>query len=75
MRISRRIKVITAQTQMSKRVLLGLPIIIFVLFNLINPKYMSVFYQVGVGRILIAICVVMLALGAWVMNKMAAMKY
>jgi len=75
MRISRRIKVITAQTQMSKRVLLGLPVIIFVLFNLINPSYMSAFYTTPVGRLLIAIAVVMLALGAWVMNKMVNMQY
>src|ERR1043165_2227365 len=37
MRLHRRVRVLPAQTQMSKRVLLGLPFIMFVLLNVLTP--------------------------------------
>src|SRR5204862_1993783 len=43
MRLHRRVRVLTAQTQMSKRVLLALPFIMFIVLNMLNPKYMTPF--------------------------------
>jgi tight adherence protein B len=75
MRLHRRVRVLTAQTQMSKRVLLFLPFLMFVLLNILNPKYMSPFYTEFAGKVMLGVSVFLLALGAWVMNRMAALKY
>lgn len=75
MRLHRRVRVLTAQTQMSKRVLLTLPFIMFVLLNVLNPTYMSSFYTEFAGKIMLGAAVFLLALGAWVMNRMADLRY
>ena len=75
MRLNRRIKVLTAQTQTSKRVLLMLPFLVFVVFNLINPDYMSPFYDTKAGHVLLGISIVALALGTLIMNRMAVLRY
>ena len=75
LRLNRRVKVLTAQTQMSKRVLLALPFVMFVLFNLLNPTYMAPLYDTSTGRLLIVIGVTGLAMGGWIMNRMAVLRY
>jgi tight adherence protein B len=75
MRLSRRARVLTAEAQLSKWVLLALPIGMFVLLNLINPDYMQPFYTTFLGKIMLVIAVVMLSIGAWIMNRMATLKY
>ncbi len=74
-RLSRRLNVLTAQTQMSKRVLVFLPFFVFVVFNLINPDYMNAFYTTDAGQVLLGVSVIGLALGTWVMNRMAVLRY
>jgi tight adherence protein B len=75
MRLSRRIRVLTAQTQFSKRVLLTLPFMFFFVLNLIRPSYMAPLYGTTEGRILIAISALGLFLGAWTINRMAVLRY
>lgn len=75
MRLSRRARVLTAEAQLSKWVLLALPVGMFVLLNLINPTYMEPFYTTFLGNVLLGVAVGMLLLGAWAMNRMATLKY
>ena len=75
MRLNRRARVLTAEAQLSKWVLLALPIGMFVLLNLINPEYMQPFYTTFMGKVLLIVAVVMLCIGAWIMNRMANLKY
>jgi tight adherence protein B len=75
MRLTRRVHVLTAQTQLSKRVLLGLPFILFIVLNMLNPDYMLPLYTTNAGQLLIALGVVQLAVGAWIMNRLAEVKY
>ena len=75
MRLSRRARVLTAEAQLSKWVLLALPIGMFVLLNLINPEYMDPFYTTFLGKVMLGIALGMLSLGAWTMNRMATLKY
>ena len=75
MRLSRRTRVLTAEAQLSKWVLLALPIGMFVLLNLINPEYMQPFYTTFLGKVMLVIAVIMLSIGAWIMNRMANLKY
>jgi tight adherence protein B len=74
MRLGRRFRVLSAQTQMSKRILLVMPVAMFVVMNLMNRRYMEMFYSTGVGNaLLLAACGSML-LGWFVMNRMAIVR-
>ena len=75
MRLQRRVRVLTAQTQLSKRILIGLPFVLFILLNFLNPKYMSPFYTAFAGKVMLAVGIFLLAVGAWIMNKMVQLKY
>jgi tight adherence protein B len=75
MRLNRRARVLTAEAQLSKWVLLALPIGMFVLLNILNPEYMEPFFTTLAGTIMMAVAVTMLLIGAWIMNRMAVLKY
>jgi tight adherence protein B len=75
MRLNRRARVLTAEAQLSKWVLLALPLGMFVLLNLINPQYMEPFFTSYYGSVMMGVAVGMLSMGAWVMNRMARLKY
>jgi tight adherence protein B len=75
MKLNRRVRVLTAQTQFSKRVLLALPVVMFIVLSLINAKYMEPLYNTLTGQIMLIVAVGLLILGAWLMNRMAVLKY
>lgn len=75
LRLGRRVRVLIAQTQMSKQVLLGLPVVVFILLNVINPEYVRPMYETEGGQTLLAISLGSMILGTWAMNKMAVIKY
>jgi tight adherence protein B len=74
-RLSRRVRVLTAQTQFSKRILQGLPPFVFVLINYINPEYMRPLYQTDNGRKVLGVAIVCLLLGSWLMNRLSVIRY
>ncbi len=71
LRLSRRFRVLTAQTQFSKRTLLVLPVLLFGVINVLNPKYTSQLYNTADGQVLLGIASALLLAGWIVMNKMA----
>ena len=75
MRLNRRVRVLTSQTQLSKRVLIAIPIILFALLNMISPEYMEVFYTTRDGKIMLAIMVSMVLFGVWVMNRLSILRF
>jgi tight adherence protein B len=74
-RLNGRVRVLTAQTQLSKRVLLIMPIAMFVLLNVLNPNYMEPLYTSFGGKIMLLVAASGMVLGAWVMNKLATLHY
>jgi tight adherence protein B len=74
-RLSRRIHVLTAQTQFSKRVLLAMPFLMFVLLNVLNPRYLAPLYETSAGHMILLIAAGTLLLGWWVMNRMAKLSW
>lgn len=74
-RLSRRVRVLTAQTQFSKRILLALPFVMFMLMNVINKEYMEPLYTTFVGKGLLVVAGAGNLLGAWLMSRMASVKY
>jgi tight adherence protein B len=75
MRVHRRARVLTAQTQMSKRILIGLPFVLFVVLNVVNPAYMQPFYKETAAQIMLGVGAVLLVIGTWMMNRMAVIRY
>ena len=75
LRLTRRVRVLTAQTQFSKNVLITIPVMLFVFLNLISPEYMANLYTTFPGRVLITLAIAGLGIGMWVMNRMAVLRY
>jgi tight adherence protein B len=75
MRVTRRARVLTAQTQFSKRVLLGLPVVLFAVLAVVNPHYLEPLFASDLGRVLLAVAGINLVLGTWVMNRLAVIRF
>ena len=75
MRLSRRVRVLTASANLGKRVLIALPILLFGVINSMNPDYMVPLYQTSPGKTMLMMSVGGLVLGAWIMNRMAKLRY
>lgn len=75
MRLHRKARVLAAEAQLSKWVLLGLPSALFVVLNILNPTYMKPFFTDWRGQIMILVCLAMMTVGGLVMNWMAKLKY
>jgi len=74
-KLNRRVRVMTAQTQFSKRLLIALPIIMFFFMDIINPKYMEPLYTTTIGRLMLVMMSVSILFGAWVMNRMCILRF
>lgn len=75
MRLARRVRVLTAQTQFSKRILAALPLVMFAVLNLINPGYVETLYTTWTGNILLGAAGAGVIGGVYVMNRMARLRY
>lgn len=75
MRLNRRVRVITAQTQLSKKILIALPIILFFALNLIAPDYMNIFYITRPGKFMLGAAAVSVLFGAWMMGRLSVLHY
>ena len=60
---------------MSKRVLLGLPFVLFGVLNLLNPTYMAPLYSTFVGQMILLGGACGVLLGAWVMHRLSILRY
>lgn len=74
-RLRRRVRVLTAQTNMSKWILIALPILMFLGLNIIAPAYMEPFYVTWTGRYLLMGTGLSVLFGAWVMGKLSVIRY
>lgn len=75
MRLGRRVRVLTAQTQFGKRILIALPFVLMVVLSIVNPKYIEPLYSTTTGQIMLAVGGCSVLLGMWSMNKIAVLKY
>ncbi len=74
-RLHRRVRVLTAQTTMSTRILIILPIVLFTILNIIAPEYMQLFYTTWSGRYLLTGTVLSVLFGMWLMSKLSVIRY
>jgi tight adherence protein B len=74
-RLAKRVRTLTSQTQASKRLLLFLPVFMFGILNIVNPKYMRPIYEEPLGHMMLAAAVISMICGNWLMNRIATLKY
>ncbi|MHC4842438.1 MAG: type II secretion system F family protein [Planctomycetota bacterium] len=74
-RLNRRVRIITAQTQFSKKILVALPIVLLVILNIMNPSYMEPMFTTPRGQFMLAMMFILMLLGWWVMNKMSVIRF
>jgi len=74
-RLGRQVRALTAQTQLSKRVLLALPFLLFVVLYLIKPDYLRPLYTTSTGRWLLVAAAVGMVLGAWSMSRLSKLRF
>ncbi len=75
MRLQRRVRVLTAQTQFSKRVLIAMPFVLIAILMILKPDYLELMWTREIGRYMLGAAGIFLILGSWVMNKIATLKY
>ena len=75
MKLNKRVRVMTAQTQFSKRLLIALPIIMFFILDISNPQYVEPLYTTAIGRMMLIIMTSSVLFGAWVMNRMCILRF
>jgi tight adherence protein B len=75
LRLTRRVRVLSAQTQLSKRILVALPVFMFLILDLVNHEYMLPLYTTTTGKLMLAWAGCSTLLGLWIMNRMAVLRY
>jgi len=75
MRLNRRVRILTAQTQFSKKILIVIPILLFFAMNLINPEYMEPFYITFAGRLMLVGAILCILFGSWVMSRISKLRF
>jgi tight adherence protein B len=74
-RVHRKARVLTAQTQLSKRILLAMPFVLAMMIYVLDRDYLIPLYTTTMGHIMLGSAAVSLALGAYVINRMAQVQY
>ncbi len=75
MKLSRRIRVVAAQTQFSKRILLALPLLMLLVLSIANPTHVSALFETTMGRQMLLAGGVAMLLGWYTMNRIARLQY
>jgi tight adherence protein B len=74
-RLSRRLRVLLAQTQLSKRILIALPFVLLLVLMAINPAYVEPLHSMTVGQIMLGAAGISLLIGIWTINRLANVEY
>lgn len=74
-RLSQRVRVISAQTQFSKRILLALPLLMLLVLSILNPAHLMPLFETQLGHYMLMAGGVAMVLGWWTMNQMAKLRY
>ena len=73
-RLRGQLRVYTAQGRLTGWILAGLPFIMFVILNIVNPGYMKILITDPLGRTLIYIGCGLMVVGGWVISKVIDIK-
>lgn len=74
-RLLRRVRVLTAQSSLSSKVLIAMPIFMFVALRILRPDYMEPLYTTTIGKYLMAITIVSVIFGWLTMKRLSVIHY
>lgn len=74
-RLTKRVRVLTAQTNFSAKILIGMPIVLFFLLNIMSPKYMYPLYHTTAGKYILAATIISVLLGWWIMKRLSVIRF
>jgi tight adherence protein B len=74
-RLRRRVGILTAQTQLSKRVLIALPFVLLAGLTFLNAEYMSPLFTTTVGHYMLMAACAGMVMGIWMMNRVSQLQY
>ncbi len=69
-----KVRTLSAEGRLSAMILLGLPFVIVLALRFSNPKYIDTLFTVPAGRIMVAISLMMMCIGALVIRKIVNFK-
>ncbi len=69
MELRRLVRTLTAQGRLSRWVLTGLPVALAIMLLLVGGDYMKPLYTETLGKALLIVAILMVALGSWVIGK------
>ncbi len=74
-KLARRVRVLTAQTNFSARILIAMPIILFLVLNVVSPNYMAPMTNTQTGRYILTATIFSVLMGWWMMKKLSVLKF
>lgn len=75
MRLNRRVRILTASAKASKNALIAIPVLLFLLLNVMSPEYLEPMYTSYAGRAMLVGTAISMLFGASVMGKLSQIKY
>ena len=69
-----RVRTLAAEGKLSGIVLVAVPFFIAGVFSLTRPEYIGILFSDAIGRVLVAVALVMMGCGIYVMKKMVSLK-
>jgi len=73
-RFQGRIRILSAEGRMSAKALIAMPFIFVGIISVLNPDYIRVLFTDPIGHVIIMIALAMMAIGAYVIKKLVAIK-
>ena len=74
-KLTRRVRVLTAQTNLSARILIMMPIFLFFLLNIISPRYMAPLYNTKEGPYVLALTIISVLVGWVIMKRLSVLRF
>jgi tight adherence protein B len=74
-KLSQHVRVISAQTQFSKRILLALPMVMLLVLSILNPAHLAPLFDTQLGHYMLIAGSIAMLLGWWTMNKLSQLEY
>jgi tight adherence protein B len=69
-----RVRVLSSEGRLSAIVLVVIPFLIAGVFSLLRPEYIRILFSDAIGRVLVAMALVMMGCGIYIMKKMVSLK-
>jgi tight adherence protein B len=74
-RLAKKVRVLTAQTNFTAKILIAMPIVLFFVLNIVSPRYMEPMYHTTGGKYILAATAISVLLGWWIMKRLSVLRF